>query len=162
MPSPVFIICSEGGSIDRHTNSLSIYDVIDKIAFRVVDPRDSGKQDGPAKVEGRLVSVNSLRMTAVWRQSAGDEGQVFEFKTVIRMPGADEIVAGKGELVFKTPLHRVLSTFQSEMPKQSGEISVKSLIRRLPDGEWIQQEYVIPVERIDPGAKQPKLPMTDG
>jgi hypothetical protein len=163
MPVPVFIVCSEGGSIDRHTNMLSIFDVIEKITFKIMQPTDARPGDGSPQppLHGRPTSVNTLRMTAVWRQITGDEGHGFEFKTTVRMPGNDqELSAGEGEFIFKTMLYRVISTFYSDLPTQSGEIVVRNAIRRLPDGEWIHQEYAIPVERLEPSANQPMLPLS--
>src|SRR4051812_27635414 len=135
MPSPVFIVCSEGGSIDRHTNMLSIFDVIERIRFYatpVTQLSDAVKQGVhlAGQEQTKPAAFNAIRMVAVWRQEQGDAGQEFEFRTLFHVPGMkDPIVAGEGRFVFKTTLHRLLATLYSEMPAQSGDLVVASEIK---------------------------------
>lgn len=150
MPLPVFIICSEGGSIDRHTNQLSIFDVIEKITFRPVLPAQDGSRQVEVDAGSRPLAFNSLRMTALWRQLEGDAGREFDFKTTVLVPGsANEIMAGQGRIVFKTPLHRIVANYIGDFPQQSGDIVVRTSIKPVESNDWITQEYVIPVERLD-------------
>jgi hypothetical protein len=164
MPSPVFIVCSEGGSIDRHTNMVSIFDVIEKITFKVFAKSSEGLpppnlQD--ALPGGKPASLNTLRVTAVWRRADDDENREFEFKTTVQFPGSSEqVLAGEGRFVFNTILYRIISTVYSDMPSQSGAIIVTSSVRRVGSAEWLDQQYVIPVERMD-SSNQPRLPLSD-
>ena len=163
MPSPVFIVCSEGGSVDRHTNQLSIFDVVEKLTFRRIEspeppPAGTAREIG---LETKPMSINVLRMTAYWRRDDGDTGAEFDFKTTLKMPGvAEEITAGEGRFLFKTELHRLLSTMYTNMPDHSGEIVVRNSIRRAGTNDWLSQQYVIPVERIDGSANQTTIPLS--
>jgi hypothetical protein len=165
MPSPVFIVCSEGGSIDRHTNMLSIFDVIEKLNFKLFDkppsPDDTHVQK--SQMAGmKPMTIHSLRMTAVWRRDEVDIGKEFEFRTLIQLPGVPEpVVAGEGQFVFKTLLHRMIAGFHHDLPQQSGKLIVTSAIREIGSNDWIEQKYVIPVERIE-SANQRQLPLSDG
>lgn len=167
MPSPVLIVCSEGGSVDRHTNQLSIFDVIEKLTFRQLEPGDvATSTDGRSSISemsfgGRLTAINAMRVTTVWKRSECDKDREFEFKTTLMMPGAGEaVVISEGRFVFKSLLHRLVAQLFTDMPNQSGNIVVKSLIRPVGDADWISQEYVIPVERIELCANQPNLPLS--
>jgi hypothetical protein len=165
MPSPAFIVCSEGGSIDRHTNMLSIFDIIEKLTFKVFDkpPQQSDVRLQEAQLAGmKPATIHSLRMTAVWRREEADIGKEFEFQTFIQIPGvAEPFIAGEGQFVFKTLLHRLIATFHHDMPPQSGKLIVTSAVRRVGDENWIRQEYLIPVERLE-STNQPELPFSDG
>lgn len=161
MPSPVFIICSEGGSIDRHTNMVSIFDVIEKITFKVV-PKQSEGLPPPNLLDalpgGKPAALNTLRVTAVWRRANEDADGEFEFKTTVQLPGSrEEVLAGEGRFIFNTILYRIISTIYSDMPSQSGAIVVTNSVRRTGSAEWFRQQYTIPVERIE-SANQPDLP----
>ena len=108
-------------------------------------------------------AISQLRMDTEFPIESNDQVKEFEFKTIVTIPGFPEpINAGEGRFVFKSMLHRIIATVDSDMPSQSGDITVTSSIRRVGREHWISQQYRIPVERIDPGANQPKLPMSDG
>ena len=161
MPLPVFIICSEGGSVDRYTNQLSIYDVIEKITLEpMLEARPSESSGTFLEMQpgGRQTAFNSIRMVALWRQAPGDEGQELEFKTSLRIPGEqDEVILGQGRFVYKTTLHRLIATMHTGLPVRSGEIVVTSSVRR-PEQEWTTQEYRIPVEVREDNPNQGRLP----
>jgi hypothetical protein len=101
----------------------------------------------------------ALRMSAVWSQSEADASEEFEYRTVVEVPGVSEpFVAGSGTFIFRTKLYRIIAGIFTDMPRQSGRLIVTSSIRRVGTEDWVSQEYVIQVERIEPGANQPNLP----
>lgn len=162
MPVPVFIICSESGSIDRHTNELSIFNVCEQLVFQRIElTNDPRPETVPPDGRERRLVANSIRMTAYWRRSEDDTGRECEFRTTIQMPGMSApIVAGEGRFVFKSYFHRLIATINTDLPPESGQIVVSNSVRWAEDGQWIEQRYVIPVERLEVSANQPQLPLS--
>jgi hypothetical protein len=155
MPSPVFIVCSEGGSIDRHTNQLSIFDVIERLTFARANPTNPAADGNPtiAALGGaRPMVFHSMRMAACWRREEGEEAAEFEYKTTLEMPGAEPLVVAEGVISFKSEWHRFVSTMHTDMPTQSGQMVITNSLRPAGNGTWISQRYVIPVEKVERSA----------
>ena len=82
MPTPVFIICSESGAVDRFTNLVSIHNVFDRLIVKQRQPDENVPATGSPWL--------SFRVTAVWRSSEEEREGEFEHETLLVFPGQDD------------------------------------------------------------------------
>lgn len=140
MPKPVFIICSESGSVDRFTNLLSIHNIIERLSIRKRDERDGGEvPDGHAP-------WLSIRVTALWEAEDDDRDERFEYQVGLRFPEQEEKTVAEGEFMFKSRNYRFVIRADGPPPSQDGSLIASSRIRRTGDDVWLSQEYEIEVE----------------
>ena len=67
MPTPVYIVCSESGSIDSETQKVSIVNVVEKLQITKIEDLPKGE---PGGVQRHVIATIPLRITLVW-----DEGR---------------------------------------------------------------------------------------
>jgi len=144
MPQGVYIICSESGAIDRRTNAISIFGVIDTIRFASVSEVSDAKN-----LPGVSKPWIDIRTTAVWRCEEDELGEAYEHQTTFSIPGDEhKRIVGEGSFVFKTPLHRFVIDFGGPVFNQAGVIRIENRIRKLGDDDWQEMAYEIRVEKI--------------
>jgi hypothetical protein len=144
MAEPVYIICSEAGSIDHITNVVSIFSVLDRIIFVQVKDAEEAKKL-PAGGKPWL----AIRMTSTWRRSDDEEGVAFDHQTTFSLPGEEQKrIISEGSFVFHGMLHRFVLDFGGPMINREGVIRVENRIRKLGDESWQEMAYEIRVEKM--------------
>jgi hypothetical protein len=144
MAKPIYIICSEGGSEDRISGRISLYNLIEKILIQKVPPQTQGIL---------VIKGLSIWVTTMWRREAEEEGREFEFQIQVQMPSSDDIVEiGAGAFVFNHIFQRIGARIDNPLPISApGTMIVRSRIRRAETSDWIVQECPIDLEEM----KQP-------
>ncbi|OGQ82489.1 MAG: hypothetical protein A3F90_08870 [Deltaproteobacteria bacterium RIFCSPLOWO2_12_FULL_60_19] len=147
MPKPVYIICSQGGSEDKNTGLVSLFNVVEKIQIIESPPPASGQQPPP--------KTPTFRTLAVWMRADSDKPEdEFEFEVALSVPPTDrEIVGGTGRFSFTKPLHRFFLDFFGLPIEGPGTLLVESRIRKVGDKEWLRQSYPIFLERVQEQTK---------
>lgn len=156
MPKPVFVVCAVDGSVDRFTNRLSLFNILENIVIQ--------------EVPGNLPDVVQLpplkfKAVAVWAAEEVDAGKELEHELLI-----DSKMAGPKQLAlmpfaFSSRLHRfyisvgVGITATKQQPDQSnkkdviirpegGMLHIISRVRYAGSDKWFSQEYELPIERV--------------
>jgi len=146
MPKPVFIICSESGTVDRFTNLVSIHNVIEHLTCHAGESGE--KKDG---APGGL-GISKMRATAQWSKSEGDDSRAFFHEFTISMFGSPPKVISASAFAFRTPFHRfvvdLILPSSTELEDAESNIVFTSRIRAKGEEEWISQSYTIPVEYV--------------
>jgi hypothetical protein len=142
MAKPVFIICSRGGSEDRLSGNLSLFEVIERMRFT--------RQPNTI-----LSSAVQMRVTSAWRRDAQDVGLPFDSECAFQMEGVDgEVVIGRQSFSFSPdiPNQRLSINLSGGLPiqptQERGLMRVISRIRPVGREEWQSQEYSIIVEEF--------------
>jgi len=152
MPRPIYIICSQGGSEDKASGQLSLFQIIDKLFLRRNPPNAPPPPPQPG--------VSQIRITASWMSVAGDHNQEFEFETRIFIPPENNISAvAKGTFIFSQDMQRLTNVFVGSLPIQGpGVLRVQNRVRRIGGDEWVAQEYPVIVEEVIPPPPKPPDP----
>lgn len=143
MPVPVFILCSEAGSVDRQRNLVSLFNIIEKVTVTPL-PESEAKRLRPS----------NIRVTAAWLGEAGDSEAEFEAQLAVVTADGSEALRGEA-LPFRVPpnkLHRFLYDVNGNgfFGASAGVAWVESRVRRKGDkGEWFVQRtpVIVAVER---------------
>jgi len=151
MVRPRYIICSEGQVVDRATNLVTYYNVIDSITIDVPVP----EPDTPV-----LVGF-STHVSAVWmREDDSEKDAEFEAEVRMSLPGSDELhVIRHGNFRFGEYYFHRIDVAIRPGPPVAGAIAIKPCdgvmrlecrIRPAQGGDWVSQDYLIPfkVNRI--------------
>jgi hypothetical protein len=140
MPKPVYILCSHTASTDRFSSSLSLFNILESLRF--VHQR-------PQPAIGTISATNFFGV-AVWRRSPEDPVGLFDFELLSSSPGKEQKVVQQGTFTFDGDIQRFYVPFGIEQPWEvSGEFVFVSKVRP-QGGQWLSQEYRIPVEVIPP------------
>jgi hypothetical protein len=145
MPRPAYILFSESGAIDEHTNKISFFDVIE--AFDVK----------PIPTDGTPRIAKKLRAVAVWIKDAEDTpDMVFEIE--FRCTDKDGTVLFGTEtdtFSFSGPFHRhILPKIVLDGFTSLGEYSLEARIRRSGTQDWAVRQVFPFVVRHEDGAKE--------
>jgi hypothetical protein len=142
MPRPQFIICSESGAVDKYTNGISAYNILEVIEL-------TSKQDTTSDFQ-RTWPVLAVRMVATWLRDEHETGQEFEYETRFQLPQeCNWRTIASGKFVFKARHQRFLADITGPQV-QEGILRVANAIRRTePGSKWLIQEFEIVVERVD-------------
>jgi hypothetical protein len=136
MPTPVYIICSKGGAVDKDTSAIHCLNVLETIS---VQPLKEGEKP-PPPLSDRAVRFQVL---AAWQMSIPDDlGKLFEAEVAIRIFDrgtiASEVVLAKvDEIVIISHIQRVLvrDIVFLTMPGP-GTMLVECRLRLKGDTEW--------------------------
>jgi hypothetical protein len=149
MPEPHYIICALSKSVDRETNNLSFFNVIEGITVTLQE-KPSGEH-GPSLIH---IEGDASRFTAVatWMRTANDANEDrFDWKMEFVRPDR-ETTAVNGEFSFgKNRFYRINVIMQMVWPAPESGTLVVSCSIRPSDGDeesWITQSYKIPVTVI--------------
>lgn len=142
MARPVYIICSESGSVDRYTNQVSIFNVIERLRFRRAEDGEP-----PAGDSVRRSPWLQMRVISVWERESGDAESEFDYRVHLMRPGQEEPQQiGEGQFVFGDGhLHRIFMDVGGPPPNTEGEIVITVSVKKSTDQEWIEHSYTIPV-----------------
>ena len=149
MVRPRYIICSEGQIADRATGLVTYCNVIDMITVNL-------PIRGPATP---VIAGISMHVSAVWMREDESEKDI-EFEAEVRLfpPGSDQgHVIYHGNIRFgEHYFHRIDVAIRSAPGPQSADaISITACdgvmrldcrIRPAQGGDWLSQDYLIPVK----------------
>jgi hypothetical protein len=156
MPRPHYILCCQSVSEDKRTGLISHFHVIEKIRLH-----------RPPTVEGQPGTAiwfppEPFVVVAVWKRCEDDPPeQEYEFQTVLFLPpNGTELRTAPSVFRFSPDKMLFRVTLRSNMTppmEGSGILRAESWIRPVgSDGEWMKQDYLIPVEGPPPDeAKTP-------
>lgn len=150
MPRPLFIICAESASVDRYSNDLSIFNVIEGI--QVFSGNADGSPNKSAPADG-LPFLN-VRIVAVWVADDIDRPHEYEQETRVRV-GNRERRPHHGTFRFTTRNHRFLVNIARFTP-EPGICVVEHAIRKVGDEHWQTQQYEFEVSTAVEDAKKPE------
>lgn len=141
MPSPVYIICSESGSIDSETQKVSIVNVVESIQITRVT-------DLPQGAMSVHRAIMQLRVISVWMKDATDkEDDVFQSQFVLNFPQhpAEIVISEVLEFSFSKPLWRtVIQNLFVPGFFGPGTFRLENRIRLKGRTEWtLRQSYPI-------------------
>ena len=143
MARPLYMICSESGVIDRHSNTVSAFNIIESIQIFEVQNKDDLQSAGLREALPFL----QLRVVATWISDEGDRDQEYHFETRLRLPGHDEWqVVHHGTFHWKTKNHRLISNIRGLNVEQGTLLIVNRIRRTGEEGNWLTQQYEIGVE----------------
>ena len=146
MVRPRYIICSEGQTLDRATGLIAYWNVIDAITITLPDPAPPTP----------IIVGTSMHVSAVWMREDDSEKHT-EFEAEVRLfpPASDEghvIFQGKirfGEHYF----HRINVAIRPgvgagaiRIKPCDGVMRLECRIRPAQGGDWLWQDYLIPVK----------------
>ncbi|HUT12635.1 MAG TPA: hypothetical protein VMY42_19220 [Thermoguttaceae bacterium] len=146
MVRPRFIVCSEGRSIDKITNLVTFYNVIDQLTTTISSPEP--KQP--------VFFGLPIHLSAVWMRERDSEKEI-EYEAEIRLfsPGSEEPAVLHPDN-FRFGQHRFFRIDALIRPGLSGNETLKlelrdgimrleCRIRPVGETEWLSQDYPIPV-----------------
>jgi|GEM_PF-3376092 len=151
MARPLFMICSESGSLDKYSNCVSAYSIIESIQVAAVAEGMPPPEFPPTHSLPPRSGPAPLRIVATWIGDDDDKGVEFEYKTTIQL-NRDGVVSplGSGTFIWNSRNHRFLTLTQIQLTPAAEFVLLKNAIRRTGSkAEWLQQEYCIAVEVID-------------
>ena len=150
MPRPVLIVCAESGAVDKLTNRLSVFDVVEKVNFQ--------RLENP--VPTAILPKFKMQVIAVWmRQDNDSDDDQFESEFVIVTP-AHQQEASVIRMMFSfapgKQLFRGIAVMDSPLPIDgAGRMEILNRVRKAGSNEgWITQSYPIFIEET-------VLPATD-
>ena len=142
-----YIICSQGGAIDKLSNSASVFDIVERVAT-------GGLPQQPSR------PLISLRTTAFFIREAGEEDVPFDFQICIKT-GDRERVAAQGVFQFARPGHRLAIDIPLVQPLVDPSVEpipdfVQIAAKIRPhdsDGDWTSISYEISVQPTEAPAR---------
>jgi hypothetical protein len=103
MPLPVYILCATSLAVDKETNFVSYFNVVEKIEIRKMEP---AQHDSSRPV---VVKASSLEIMAVWMKEQDDTpDRLFEVEFAALFPNRpEEFILGLVKITFSDPLYRI-------------------------------------------------------
>jgi len=141
MPRPLFIICSEHMSIDRDSEFVSLFRLVEAVTFQ------------PDEEQKLLEDTDlPLKIISAWmREEADDFETDFEFRLGRRLPTSGRFVVMKTEeFRFKKSFHRFIAN--TIFPGYDGEgiMWFVGQVRKKGEAEWISHEYPVIMKASEP------------
>jgi hypothetical protein len=136
MPLPAYLICSEGVSIDKDANKVTLFNVSEQIG---IIPKAQLEQAGlPA-------SPLLLRIISVWMREDNDPPDIrFENQFVLHFPQTAEMIVSQAEFSFlaSARFHRIFTQpiFVPGVPGP-GLLKIESRLRRTGDADWLHRQF---------------------
>jgi hypothetical protein len=156
MPRPVYLLCSQSYAVDRESNQISFFNLIEEVKI-VKRPDDSDATDKQAVAHKHI----SMRIVSAWMKADDDSpDQVFEVEVAIKLPkesgGHEETVISRPTLSFTKPFHRLLANeFSIPGVEAPGILWFECRIRRAGEKEWLaRQEYPILLTPVETAATE--------
>lgn len=148
MPKPIYIICSESGSEDRVTNSVSHFNVLEQIELRAVPE--------PAPGQPTLILAPAFQVDSVWlREDTDDPEQLFECEVVFHLPEVKGMVVSATKFAFEKPRYRYTVRASSvigrdelsKFGKNAGIFVAECRVRKFGDPQevWTSQYYPLAI-----------------
>jgi len=142
MARPLFIVCCESGVVDRYTNAVSAFNIVEAVQYH----------EGPeaVNVEGSTPFF-TLKILATWIGDDADRPHKFQHQTRIRLPGHEWRTIYEGEFSWSSKNQRFVVDLRGVPINTDGTLLVVNAIKRAdqPESEWLEQQYEIAV--LGPG-----------
>ncbi|HEY7426933.1 MAG TPA: hypothetical protein VH682_22040 [Gemmataceae bacterium] len=149
MPRPFYIVCAVSGALDKRTNAISLFGLVETIEFHELKPPPDAQPGTPL-----VVAPLSMLIATAWLREEGDSPeQYFEAEIVCFLPGSDEpaLTVPFEPFRFERPVHRLIvweTTLSPELDMKPGLLRFVNRVRRAGGTEWTwEQEYVIRMEQ---------------
>ncbi|SRR6266542_3812337 len=148
MPQAMYIICSEYACIDKDSNFVSCFKILENARLE--------------RVEAPGAYGWMMFVVACWMREDADLGQTFEGEITVTPPWQPNPVVTSRfvPFTFPTPIYRMYSPqlivpqVPDGIPLRSGLMRVEARIRRQGTDEWLRQSHLIridvPVEEAHP------------
>jgi len=157
MPRPVYILFCDSGSVDNHTNRVSLFNVIE--IFKVLlNPTEGAEDQVKSTIEAGTRISSKLgggqRVTAVWMREDGDTPDaVFETQLTCLAPDGTSLFSSPMlTFSFKTWFQR-FDVYSLHIPgfPSLGVYAIESRVRRVGEQEWQwRQSFPFVVEEFKP------------
>jgi len=158
MPKPVYQLCASNVSIDRESNSLSVFSVIERVVIEAFLPPQGDLSPKMAVLLNNPPVVSfSGRVVVVWLAEDADHGEEFEQRFSIVSPNGSELLSlnlpnFKMDTSTKSPLFRQLVGLQSLPPMcESGVWYMVTRIRKAnsEDNSFAVQQSPLIVDFVE-------------
>tara|TARA_R110002111_G_scaffold84528_2_gene132421 strand:- start:1420 stop:1875 length:456 start_codon:yes stop_codon:yes gene_type:complete len=140
------MIVSESGSIDRQSNSLSIFGIVDMLEIKIKE-----RLEGDELPTAPLLK---LFISACWRIDESEYGVDYESEMLLDIPGGDDAQSLFSDTVqFKKPFHRFNARIEGPaILTVPGDLTVTNRVRKAGTKKWLSQSYslVVQVNRSAP------------
>jgi hypothetical protein len=137
MAKPLYIVCCQLSVEDRATNCVSLFNVIEKLAY--------------SRMPLPGVPPLQLHIVSVWLQEPQDSEKEFEWYVKLRfLPTNSEMQLGADKLKFENPIRRITARVVGTPPQilGSNEIIAQAAMRPVGDEKWAFHEFNIAVEEM--------------
>ncbi len=144
MPNPVYMLCCLSGAVDKNSNQISHFNVVEQLQLNIAHR--------PAEESEGVFIGTPLRfqIVATWaRGPTDDPNDRYEAELSLERPeDKTPQIMQKSEFRFEKRSHRFLVNFVL-VPRpeaKSGVFRFESRIRKKGGRKWLRQEYSIPFE----------------
>jgi hypothetical protein len=160
MARPLYLICSESGAVDKSTNTVSAFNIIEAIQLFEHPPENPGvpverAEDDPPSVPQPILP---LRIVVTWICDDNEMGQEFEHETRWRRSSSPEWkILHQGKFAWRTRNQRfTVQIGGMQIHPETRLLLIESAIRPVggDDNSWIRQKYEIVVELGSPATVQ--------
>ena len=139
MPLPAYFVCSEGISVDRDANKITLFSVSESMQIIPTELLAQLQQSAH-----QIIPPATLRIVSVWMREDSDIPETqYEHQFVFHFPKTEEIVLGQTPFTFTTArFHRLLSPplFIPGFPGP-GILKVEARIRKTGEPNWIGRQF---------------------
>lgn len=123
-----YFLVAENVSIDLHTNSLSVFGVLEHLELQRLDPRDAALMAATAP-DGMLVIVPQMTCVMTFVSEEGDEGTDFQAVCRLHVPGnLPKDLAANFQFKPGSPRHRIVQRVGGVPFAKPGEFCVELLL----------------------------------
>jgi hypothetical protein len=158
MARPVYVLFAESGSVDQHTNKVSMFDILESIDV-LKAAEITGKSEDISQTPNPVIvrKTNPYRLVATWMREDGEaDDDLFETEVVCETPN--------GARLFHTPvfpfsfgdkqLHRLYIP-EVDLPgfTELGSHVIEARLRRAGQEEWPWRQHFPFLVREKPKAQ---------
>jgi len=136
----LYLVCSESGVIDRYSNSVSAFNIIEAVQIYAEGAPEANDTPGVPSLPHL-----SLRVTATWISDEDDRKHEHEHETRAFSDAKGWKVLHSGKFRWTTKNHRFTVHVQKFAP-EPGVCVIQHAIRRVGESDWHTQQYEIEVE----------------
>ena len=144
MASPSYILLCKSTSIDKDTNDVSVFNIVEKIHITPVPPEQTGRRT--------VILWQPLKLIVEWLMGLEDDVKDdFDFEFYVTINDKTDQLPIKGTFRFEAekPRHRFIITFPLpfHFDKYAKGIMVfESRVKKTVASEWLRQSYSVLTE----------------
>jgi hypothetical protein len=158
VPLPAYFVCSEGVSVDKDSNRVTLFNVSEGIQLVPTTMLPQLIQGGH-----QIMPPTPLRIMSVWMREDSDlPEEKFQHQFLFHFPQTTEMVIGETPFSFTTArFHRLLSPPLFPGFLGPGILKVESRIRKAGESDWIGHQYFyLELSAMDISSLVPPSPAT--
>jgi hypothetical protein len=145
------MLCSESGSIDRDTNRMSHFNVVDQLTTTVQHSAPQPAND--KRIPAFLIGSFKLQVVSVWARESGDDPEAeYEMEFSVKRPEDDKPQNPvQSTFRFSGSVHRLVINLEIAQRPQpvSGDFAFESRLRKKGSKTWLTQSYALPVDVVE-------------